>query len=106
MKRNVLLVAVTAVILGLEPPASATGPPWSVKWNAIARCESGGRWHLNTGNGFYGGLQFSLSTWLAMGGGQFSHFPHLTSPHNQKVVAEVTLARQGIGAWPVCGVFG
>jgi hypothetical protein len=66
----------------------------------IARCESGLRWKINTGNGFYGGLQFTLPSWRAVGG---SGYPHRASPLEQKYRA-VRLSRlQGWGAWPVCG---
>jgi hypothetical protein len=72
-------------------------------WYAIAACESGGRWALNTGNGFYGGLQFTLSTWSAYGGGPFNGvgaFPYSAS--QQIAVAERVLTGQGPGAWPNC----
>lgn len=70
-------------------------------WEAVAQCESGGNWHINTGNGYYGGLQFTESTWLANGG---SGNPADASKAEQIRVAENVLASQGIGAWPVCGV--
>jgi hypothetical protein len=72
----------------------------SVNWDAIAQCESGGNWHINTGNGYYGGLQFSLSTWHANGG---SGNPANASRSEQIRVAENVLGSQGIEAWPVCG---
>ncbi len=72
----------------------------SVNWDAIAACESGGNWNTNTGNGYYGGLQFSPSTWAANGG---SGLPHQASRAEQIRVAENVLASQGIGAWPSCG---
>jgi hypothetical protein len=77
-------------------PANAS----SVNWDAIAKCESGGNWATNTGNGFYGGLQFTMSTWHANGG---SGSPQNASRSTQIAVAERVLATQGIGAWPVCG---
>jgi hypothetical protein len=76
-------------------------------WQAIAQCESGGRWDLNAGNGFWGGLQFHPQTWFAHGGGLFDGsgpFPY--SAGQQIAVAERVLASQGIGAWPYCGRFG
>jgi Transglycosylase-like domain/LysM domain len=101
------------------PPASAAAPAaastgtWSapapsggVNWSAIAACESGGNWSTNTGNGFYGGLQFTEGTWLANGGGQYAPSANLASPPEQIAVAERVLASQGIGAWPVCGANG
>lgn len=72
----------------------------SINWDAIAACESGGNWAINTGNGFYGGLQFTLGTWRANGG---SGMPHHASRAEQIRVAENVLRSQGIGAWPVCG---
>ena len=83
-------------------PASSGGANWS----AIASCESGGNWSANTGNGFYGGLQFTEGTWLAYGGGQYAPSANLASPSQQFAVAERVLAGQGIGAWPVCGAGG
>jgi len=70
-------------------------------WDRIAQCESGGNWHANTGNGYYGGLQFNLGTWRAYGG---SSRPDLVSREQQIAVAErVRAASGGYGAWPVCG---
>jgi LysM repeat protein len=83
-------------------PASSSG----VNWSAIAACESGGNWSTNTGNGFYGGLQFTEGTWLANGGGQYAPSANLASPSQQIAVAQNVLASQGIGAWPVCGANG
>jgi LysM repeat protein len=73
-------------------------PP--INWDAIAQCESGGNWAINTGNGYYGGLQFALSTWRANGG---IGMPQNASRDTQIAVAKRVLATQGIGAWPVCG---
>lgn len=72
----------------------------SVNWDSIAQCESGGNWRINTGNGYRGGLQFTLSTWHDNGG---SGNPEDASREEQIRVAENVLASQGIGAWPVCG---
>jgi LysM repeat protein len=72
----------------------------ATNWDAIAQCESGGNWTINTGNGYYGGLQFTLSTWRANGG---NGMPQNASREAQIAVAERVLATQGIGAWPVCG---
>jgi hypothetical protein len=78
----------------------ATVVPFDGYLTRIARCESGLRWKINTGNGFYGGLQFTLPSWRAVGG---SGYPHRASPLEQKYRA-VRLSRlQGWGAWPVCG---
>src|SRR4051795_10574844 len=76
--------------------ASADG----VDWDAVAACESGGNWSTATGNGYYGGLQFTLGTWHANGGqGSSQH----ASRDEQIRVAENVLRTQGIKAWPVCG---
>jgi hypothetical protein len=83
-------------------PASAGG----VNWSAIAACESGGNWAASTGNGFYGGLQFTEQTWLANGGGRYASSANLATPAQQIAVAQNVLASQGIGAWPVCGARG
>lgn len=73
--------------------------PYSGYLARIASCESGGRWHIATGNGFYGGLQFTYSSWRAAGG---RGYPHWATPLEQKYRA-VRLSRvQGWGAWPVC----
>jgi len=72
-------------------------------WDGVARCESSGNWSINTGNGYYGGLQFSYSTWLAYGGGAYARRADLATKAQQIVIAERTLRGQGIGAWPVCG---
>ena len=69
-------------------------------WDRLAQCESGGNWSINTGNGYYGGLQFTMGTWQSNGG---SGSPHGASREEQIRVAENVLRSQGIGAWPVCG---
>lgn len=72
-------------------------------WDAVAACESGGDWSINTGNGFYGGLQFTQSSWEAAGGTQYAPSPHLATKEQQIAAAEQLLSLQGPGAWPVCG---
>ena len=72
----------------------------SVDWDAIAQCESGGNWSTNTGNGYYGGLQFKPATWASNGG---VGSPATASREEQIRVAENVLRTQGIGAWPKCG---
>ena len=89
-----VVVAPLAMGLGTASAASES------QWDAVAACESGGDWSINTGNGYYGGLQFSQSTWEANGGsGSASN----ASKAEQIRVAENVLASQGAGAWPVCG---
>ncbi|MFI6643425.1 transglycosylase family protein [Streptomyces sp. NPDC050504] len=71
-------------------------------WDRIARCESGGNWHINTGNGYYGGLQFSASTWRAYGGGAYASTADRASKAQQIAVAAKVQRAQGWGAWPSC----
>ncbi|MGV8908344.1 MAG: transglycosylase family protein [Propionicimonas sp.] len=68
-------------------------------WNRIARCESGGRWHINTHNGYYGGLQFSLGTWRSVGGRDFASYPHKASKAEQITVANRLYAKRGTRPW-------
>jgi LysM repeat protein len=81
-------------------PAAASGSVW----DSIAACESGGNWSINTGNGFYGGLQFTQSTWDAYGGEAYASRADLASRDAQIAVASKVQAGQGWGAWPVCSV--
>jgi resuscitation-promoting factor RpfA len=74
-------------------------------WDGVAQCESSGNWHINTGNGYYGGLQFSQSTWAGYGGLSYASRADLATKDQQIAVAERTLAGQGIGAWPTCGKY-
>ncbi|MYQ54469.1 MULTISPECIES: LysM peptidoglycan-binding domain-containing protein [unclassified Streptomyces] len=75
-------------------------------WDRIAQCESGGRWNINTGNGYHGGLQFSPSTWRAYGGGQYAPRADLATRSEQIAVGERVARSQGMGAWPTCGRLG
>ena len=95
----VVLGAAALGIGALAAPASAAEHDWT----GVAKCESGGNWSINTGNGYYGGLQFSASTWSAYGGGAYAPRADLASPAEQIAVAERVLVGQGIGAWPTCG---
>ena len=101
LKRTIALAASTAVAVGgsvaLAAPAQA-----STAWDAVAQCESSGNWSINTGNGYYGGLQFSASTWKAFGGHQYASNAHLATKAQQIAIAQKTLAVQGPGAWPTC----
>ena len=73
------------------------------EWDAVAQCESTGNWSINTGNGYYGGLQFSQSTWAEYGGLAYAARADLATKAQQIAIAEKVLAGQGKGAWPVCG---
>ncbi|MBL1285716.1 transglycosylase family protein [Streptomyces sp. NE06-03E] len=75
-------------------------------WDAVAQCESGGNWSINTGNGYYGGLQFSQSSWAAAGGTQYAARADLASKDQQIAAAEKLLDLQGPGAWSCAGAGG
>jgi nucleoid-associated protein YgaU len=96
-----LAIGVTSAIALLAPAAPAQAS--DVNWDAIASCESGGNWGINTGNGYSGGLQFSRSTWAAHGGRKYARTAGQASRTEQIRVAERVLRGQGIGAWPTCG---
>jgi hypothetical protein len=68
-------------------------------WDRIAQCESGGNWHTNSGNGYYGGLQFAQATWAATGGLKYAPRADLATREQQIAVAEVLRARAGLGQW-------
>jgi hypothetical protein len=72
------------------------------QWNRLAQCESGGNWAINTGNGFYGGLQFTHGTWLAFGGGEFANNAHQATREEQIQIGAKVAKGQGWGAWPTC----
>ncbi|WP_328363232.1 transglycosylase family protein [Streptomyces sp. NBC_00457] len=91
--------AVAAPLMAAGNASAATAS----EWDAVAQCESGGNWSINTGNGYYGGLQFSASTWAAYGGTQYASTANQASKAQQIEIAEKVLAGQGKGAWPNCG---
>jgi hypothetical protein len=95
-------VLVAAPVAGLVTATTASAADTST-WDAVAQCESTGNWSINTGNGYYGGLQFSASTWAAYGGTQYAATADQATKDQQIAVAEQVLASQGPGAWPVCG---
>ncbi|BBY31642.1 resuscitation-promoting factor [Mycolicibacterium sediminis] len=83
---------------GTEVPPVAMG----ATWDALSSCEAGGNWAINTGNGFYGGVQFDQNTWERNGGLRYAQRADLATREEQIAIAEVTRARQGWGAWPTC----
>lgn len=95
-----IALALCAVLLAPTPHADAATVR---QWRRVAMCESGGRWHLNTHNGYYGGLQISDPTWRAYGGRSYSFHASGTSRWHQTRVANRILRHQGRGAWPTCG---
>lgn len=88
-----------AAVLGAGTAAAES----TVNWDAVAQCESGGNWTINSGNGYFGGLQISPATWTANGG---TGLPNQASREEQIRVAEKVRSSQGMGAWPVCGKAG
>ncbi|MGP0079367.1 transglycosylase family protein [Mycobacterium sp.] len=102
---SVAKLAVTGAVLGGGSLALAgqAAAATDGEWDQVARCESGGNWAINTGNGYQGGLQFSQGTWASHGGGQYAPSAQLATKDQQIAVAERVLASQGRGAWPVCG---
>ncbi|MEI4270776.1 transglycosylase family protein [Klenkia sp. LSe6-5] len=84
---------------GASAPASTSG----LDWDALAQCEAGGNWSINTGNGYYGGLQYNISTWNAYGGQEFASRPDLATREQQIAVGERTYAARGASPWPSCG---
>lgn len=99
LARAGLAAVAVAVPMAFAAPAQAAS---AAQWDAVAQCESSGNWAANTGNGYYGGLQFTTSTWQSHGGAQFAPNAHQASRDQQIQVAEKVLADQGWGAWPVC----
>ena len=90
--------------IGAKPGTVVPPVTRGATWDALAACESGGNWAINTGNGFYGGVQFNQSTWERHGGLRYAPRADLATREEQLAIAEVTRARQGWGAWPVCSV--
>ena len=87
---------------GTKAKSSAPSVANGSVWDSLAQCEAGGNWAINTGNGFSGGLQFTPSTWLVYGGGQYAPQAHLATREQQIAVASKVQAGQGWGAWPAC----
>jgi hypothetical protein len=94
--------ATTAFALPLVGMATTAHAATDEQWDNVAKCESGGNWHINTGNGYYGGLQFTQGTWTSYGGQNFAPRADLASRSEQITVADRVLHSQGWGAWPVC----
>ncbi|HEU0086849.1 MAG TPA: transglycosylase family protein [Pseudonocardiaceae bacterium] len=99
LARTAVLAAALAVPLALAAPAQAAS---GATWDRIAKCESGGNWSINTGNGYYGGLQFSDATWDSYGGEAYAATADNATRKQQIAIAEKVLAGQGWGAWPTC----
>ncbi|MFD7710363.1 transglycosylase family protein [Streptomyces sp. NPDC059785] len=100
----VLAGAALLAPLGLLAATGDAAAADSGVWDRIAQCESGGNWHINTGNGYYGGLQFSAATWRGFGGTAYASRADQASRSAQIAVATKVQRVQGWGAWPVCSV--
>jgi peptidoglycan hydrolase-like protein with peptidoglycan-binding domain len=96
-------VAVAGIATVAGGMATASSAQASTVWDRVAACESGGNWSINTGNGYYGGLQFSDRTWDAFGGERYASTANRASKAQQITVAQKVLRSQGPGAWPTCG---
>ncbi|MFC7491171.1 MULTISPECIES: transglycosylase family protein [unclassified Knoellia] len=95
-----LATTASAAVFGL---ATSAGAAENV-WDRVAACESGGNWSINTGNGYYGGLQFSYSTWKGFGGQRYATTANRATKAQQILIAQEVLKVQGPGAWPTCSV--
>jgi resuscitation-promoting factor RpfA len=95
-------VGVGGVAAAILAPAAAAHAADGTQWDRVAQCESNDEWHINTGNGYYGGLQFSPSTWSSFDTDNYASRADLATRAEQITVANRVLNRQGWGAWPVC----
>ena len=87
---------------GTKPGTDVPPVQNGATWDALAQCEATGNWHINTGNGYYGGVQFDQNTWERQGGLRYAARADLATREEQIAIAEVTRERQGWGAWPSC----
>ncbi|MBO1766985.1 transglycosylase family protein [Allobranchiibius sp. GilTou38] len=99
-----MMASAATVGAGLATAGAAHAEsPYNV-WDRVATCESSNNWAINTGNGYYGGLQFSASTWTGFGGSKYGATANLATRDQQIYIAQAVLRAQGPGAWPVCSV--
>ena len=91
------------IAAGLGVTGAGVAQADTAVWDKVAQCESTGNWSINTGNGYYGGLQFYQPTWKSFGGQEFASYAHQATKAEQIAVAQRVLDRQGPGAWPTCG---
>jgi hypothetical protein len=103
VQRLLGLVAAVALSFGLSAVAATPASAKGNVWDRVAKCESGGNWKINTGNGYYGGLQFSSSTWRGFGGRKYASNAHKATKAEQIAIARRTLAGQGPRAWACAG---
>jgi len=102
IRRALGIFAGLALALGIALAGSLPAQSATTVWDKVAKCESGGRWTISTGNGYYGGLQFSSRTWKAFGGRTYGSQANKATKAEQIAVARRVLASQGPGAWPTC----
>jgi resuscitation-promoting factor RpfA len=102
IKRAVGASAALALSCGIGLAGTAPAEAATSVWDRVAKCESGGNWKINTGNGYYGGVQFAASTWKAYGGRTYANQAHQATKAEQIAIARRVLAGQGPGAWPTC----
>lgn len=102
IKRAIGIGAGLALSLGIGLAGALPADGATSVWDKVAQCESGGNWKINTGNGFYGGVQFAAGTWKAYGGKAYASQAHLATKAEQIAIARRVLAGQGPGAWPTC----
>ena len=101
LSATLLVAFTTAVLVSATLVAPAHGATMKT-WSRLAKCESGGRWHINTGNGYYGGLQISPGTWRGHGGKKYASNAHRATKREQVRVATRIKKSQGWRAWPSC----
>lgn len=103
---RLLAFVITSAVAILAPlifaAAAHAGPVRKDPWDSLAKCESGGNWSANTGNGYHGGLQFSPGTWRSHGGGAYAGSANKATRSQQIAIAEKVLRSQGWNAWPTC----
>ena len=100
---RIVSLAASATLAGAVLVTAPAAPSEAATvWIRVATCESSGNWKINTGNGYYGGLQFSAATWRGFGGTKSARYAHQATKAQQIAIAKRVLAVQGPGAWPVC----
>ena len=105
MRFRMLISTVVAALAALTTVAAVDAPAHAATtrtWDRLAQCESSGRWHINTGNGYYGGLQISPGTWRGYGGKRFAALPNRATKAEQIRIGERIKHGQGWRAWPSC----
>jgi resuscitation-promoting factor RpfA len=107
MRLRTLISSAVVTAAAAAPVVAVTAPSHATTigaWDRLAQCESSGRWHINTGNGYYGGLQISAGTWRGYGGGRYAALPSRATKLQQIRIGERIRQGQGWAAWPVCSV--